>query len=57
MKFEDLGLSPETLRAVTEKGYKRPLQSRKSHPHHHGAGDIVGLAQTEQGKRPGSHYR
>ena len=24
MKFEDLGLSPETLRAVTEKGYETP---------------------------------
>ncbi|MEM6811023.1 MAG: DEAD/DEAH box helicase [Pseudomonadota bacterium] len=51
MKFDDLGLSPETMKAITEIGYTSPtpiqaqaiplvLQTR----------DVVGLAQTGTGK-------
>ncbi len=54
MKFEDLGLSPETLRAVTEKGYVTPTPiQEKAIPIIMMARDIVGLAQTGTGKTAG----
>lgn len=51
MKFEDLGLSPETLKAITEKGYETatPIQE-KAIPVIQMARDVVGLAQTGTGK-------
>ena len=54
MKFEDLGLSPETLRAVTEKGYETPTPiQEKAIPVIMMARDVVGLAQTGTGKTAG----
>ncbi len=54
MKFEDLGLSPETLRAVTEKGYVTPTPiQEKAIPIIMMARDVVGLAQTGTGKTAG----
>ncbi len=54
MNFEDLGLSPETLRAVTEKGYTTPTPiQEKAIPVIMMARDIVGLAQTGTGKTAG----
>ena len=51
MKFEDLGLSPETLRAVTEKGYETPTPiQEKAIPVIMMTRDVVGLAQTGTGK-------
>lgn len=54
MKFEDLGLSPETLRAVTEKGYETPTPiQEKAIPIIQMTRDVVGLAQTGTGKTAG----
>lgn len=54
MKFEDLGLSPETLRAVTEKGYETPTPiQEKAIPIIMMTRDVVGLAQTGTGKTAG----
>ena len=54
MKFEDLGLSPETLRAVLEKGYETPTPiQEKAIPSIMMARDVVGLAQTGTGKTAG----
>ncbi len=54
MKFEDLGLSPETLKAVTEKGYETPTPiQEKAIPIILMARDVVGLAQTGTGKTAG----
>lgn len=54
MKFEDLGLSSETLRAVTEKGYETPTPiQEKAIPAIMMARDVVGLAQTGTGKTAG----
>ncbi len=54
MTFEDLGLSPETLRAVTEKGYTTPTPIQaQAIPIIMMARDIVGLAQTGTGKTAG----
>lgn len=54
MKFEDLGLSPETLRAVTDKGYETPTPiQEKAIPIILMARDVVGLAQTGTGKTAG----
>lgn len=51
MKFEDLGLSPETLKAVEERGYKSPTPIQaKAIPAIQMTRDIVGLAQTGTGK-------
>ena len=51
MKFDELGLSPETLRAVTEKGYETPTPiQEKAIPAIMMARDVVGLAQTGTGK-------
>lgn len=51
MKFDDLGLSPETLRAVKECGYEEatPIQA-KAIPLIQMTRDVVGLAQTGTGK-------
>lgn len=54
MKFEDLGLSPETLRAVADKGYETPTPiQEKAIPIILMARDVVGLAQTGTGKTAG----
>ncbi|PZO84222.1 MAG: DNA helicase [Micavibrio aeruginosavorus] len=51
MTFEELGLSPETLRAVTEKGYTNPTPiQEKAIPAIMMTRDVVGLAQTGTGK-------
>lgn len=51
MKFNELGLSEETLRAITEKGYETPTPiQEKAIPVIMMARDIVGLAQTGTGK-------
>jgi superfamily II DNA/RNA helicase len=51
MKFDELGLSPETLKAVTEKGYETPTPiQEKAIPAIMMARDVVGLAQTGTGK-------
>ena len=44
MKFEDLGLSPETLRAVEERGYKSPTDIQaKAIPAIQMTREVVGL--------------
>ncbi|MGE4313525.1 MAG: DEAD/DEAH box helicase [Pseudobdellovibrionaceae bacterium] len=49
--FEDLGLSPETLKAIDEKGYKNPTPIQaKAIPHILMMRDLIGLAQTGTGK-------
>ncbi len=51
MIFDDLGLSPETLKAVHEKGYKEPTPIQaKAIPLIQMTRDVVGLAQTGTGK-------
>ncbi len=51
MNFEDLGLSPETLKAVEERGYKQPTDIQaKAIPAIQMTRDVVGLAQTGTGK-------
>ncbi len=51
MTFEDLGLSPETLKAVNERGYKEPTPIQaKAIPAIQMTRDVVGLAQTGTGK-------
>lgn len=51
MKFEDLGLSPETLRAVKERGYETPTPIQaQAIPAIQMTRDVVGLAQTGTGK-------
>lgn len=51
MKFDDLGLSPETLKAIKECGYEEatPIQA-KAIPLVQMTRDVVGLAQTGTGK-------
>ncbi len=52
--FDDLGLSPETLKAIAEKGYTTPTPiQEKAIPVIMMARDIVGLAQTGTGKTAG----
>ena len=54
MKFKDLGLLPETLRAVEECGYETPTPiQEKAIPVIQMGRDIVGLAQTGTGKTAG----
>ncbi len=51
MSFEDLGLSPETLRAISERGYTKPTPiQEKAIPSILMTRDVVGLAQTGTGK-------
>lgn len=51
MKFSDLGLSPETLRAVQERGYETPTPIQaQAIPAIQMTRDVVGLAQTGTGK-------
>jgi len=51
MKFVDLGLSPETLKAVKERGYEAPTPIQaKAIPAIQMTRDVVGLAQTGTGK-------
>lgn len=51
MKFDDLGLSPETLKAVKECGYESPTPIQaKAIPLIQMTRDVVGLAQTGTGK-------
>ncbi|MFN3827628.1 MAG: DEAD/DEAH box helicase [Micavibrio sp.] len=54
MNFEELGLSPEIVRAVTERGYTSatPIQEQAI-PHILMARDVIGLAQTGTGKTAG----
>ncbi len=54
MKFTDLGLSPETLKAIAERGYETPTPiQEKAIPAILMARDVVGLAQTGTGKTAG----
>lgn len=54
MNFEDLGLSPEIVRAVTERGYSSPTPiQEQAIPHILMMRDVVGLAQTGTGKTAG----
>lgn len=51
MNFDDLGLSPETLKAVKERGYESPTPiQEKAIPLIQMTRDVVGLAQTGTGK-------
>ncbi len=51
MKFEELGLSPELLRAVEEAGYTEPTPiQEKTIPYALMGRDILGTAQTGTGK-------
>ncbi len=51
MKFEDLGLSAETMKAVKERGYESPTPIQaKAIPLIQMTRDVVGLAQTGTGK-------
>ena len=54
MKFEDLGLSPNLLGAVTEAGYTEPTPiQEQAIPHLLMGRDILGIAQTGTGKTAG----
>jgi ATP-dependent RNA helicase RhlE len=54
MKFSDLGLSPELLRAVAEKGYDTPTPiQRQAIPAVLGGRDVLAGAQTGTGKTAG----
>ncbi len=54
MSFETLGLSPETLKAIAERGYDAPTPIQaKAIPTILMARDVVGLAQTGTGKTAG----
>ena len=51
MKFADLGLHPETLRALDEAGYVNPTPiQEKAIPHVLQGRDVLGIAQTGTGK-------
>jgi superfamily II DNA/RNA helicase len=51
MNFSDLGLHPETLRALTEAGYESPTPiQEKAIPHVLQGHDVLGIAQTGTGK-------
>lgn len=51
MSFEDLGLGPEIVRAVTERGYTEPTPIQaQAIPHILMMRDVLGLAQTGTGK-------
>ena len=51
VRFEDLGLAPEVLRAVTESGYTTPTPIQaQGIPHVLKRRDMIGIAQTGTGK-------
>ncbi len=51
MKFKDLGLSPETLKAIEDRGYESPTPIQAAAiPAIQMTRDVVGLAQTGTGK-------
>ena len=51
LKFEDLGLAPDILRALHEAGYETPTPiQREAIPHILTGGDVTGIAQTGTGK-------
>ncbi len=51
MLFSELGLHPETLRAVLEAGYETPTPiQEKAIPHVLAGRDVLGIAQTGTGK-------
>src|SRR5262250_1726770 len=51
VRFEDLGLAPEVLRAVAESGYATPTPIQaKGIPHVLKRRDVIGIAQTGTGK-------
>ncbi|MDX2142698.1 MAG: DEAD/DEAH box helicase, partial [Rhodospirillaceae bacterium] len=54
MTFEDLGLSPETLRGVTDAGYQTPTPiQEQAIPLVLMGRDVLGIAQTGTGKTAG----
>jgi superfamily II DNA/RNA helicase len=54
MTFDDLGLSAELLRAITESGYTTPTPiQEKAIPVVLGGRDVMGIAQTGTGKTAG----
>ncbi|MCF8469604.1 MAG: DEAD/DEAH box helicase [Parvibaculum sp.] len=54
MKFEDLGLAPEILKAVAETGYTEPTPIQaEAIPHVLAGRDVLGIAQTGTGKTAG----
>lgn len=54
MNFEDLGLGPEIVQAVTERGYTTPTPiQEQAIPHILMMRDVLGLAQTGTGKTAG----
>ena len=51
MRFEDFGLSKETMKAISEIGYEEPTPIQASViPMILGGSDIIGQAQTGTGK-------
>ncbi|MCG8360431.1 MAG: DEAD/DEAH box helicase, partial [Kiloniellales bacterium] len=51
MKFDDLGLSPEVLKAIGDVGYATPTPiQEKAIPHVLMGRDVLGCAQTGTGK-------
>jgi superfamily II DNA/RNA helicase len=51
VRFEDLGLAPEVLRAVAESGYTKPTPIQaQGIPHVLKRRDVIGIAQTGTGK-------
>lgn len=51
MNFEELGLSPKTLKAIKESGYTEPTPIQAGAiPHVLAAQDVLGIAQTGTGK-------
>ena len=51
VRFEDLGLAPEVLRAIAESGYQTPTPIQaQGIPHVLKRRDVIGIAQTGTGK-------
>ncbi|NHK27101.1 DEAD/DEAH box helicase [Parvularcula flava] len=54
MRFEDLGLEPKILKALTEAGYESPTPiQEKAIPEALAGKDVLGIAQTGTGKTAG----
>ena len=54
MRFEDLGLEPKILKALTEAGYETPTPiQEKAIPEALAGKDVLGIAQTGTGKTAG----